>query len=118
MIEVAKTLLELIVIFIIVYLGYYLFSYKKTDRYNRKKAPVNIKYLVLRYNLDVVRLGYKRIVKTLMFCDSFIIAILFTATKFIDNMYIRLLVAALLIIPLFAGVYHVVAMYYKKESEQ
>ncbi len=117
MVEVAKIVLEFIVIFLIVYLGYYLFSYRKLKKYDRKKSPVNIKYLVLRYNLDIVRLGYKRVFKTLMLSDSFIVAFMFTITRVIDNVYVRLLVSFILIFPLFAGVYHLVAMYYKKECE-
>lgn len=117
MVEVAKIMLEFIVIFLIVYLGYYLFSYRKLKKYDRKKSPVNIKYLVLRYNLDIVRLGYKRVFKTLMLSDSFIVAFMFTITRVIDNVYVRLLVSFILIFPLFAGVYHLVAMYYKKECE-
>lgn len=116
--EVAKVMLEFLVVFLIIYFGYYIFLYKKLKKYDRKKTPVNIKYLVLRYNLDIVRLGYKRVFKTLMLCDSFIVAFMFTITRFIDNVYIRLLVAFILIFPLFAGVYHLVAMYYKKESER
>lgn len=117
MVEVAKIMLEFIIIFLIVYLGYYLFSYRKLKKYDRKKSPVNIKYLVLRYNLDIVRLGYKRVFKTLMLSDSFIVAFMFTITRVIDNVYVRLLVSFILIFPLFAGVYHLVAMYYKKECE-
>lgn len=118
MVEVAKIALEFIGVFLIVYLGYYFFSYKKVKKFERNKMPVNIKYLVFKYNTDVVRLGYKRVLKTLMLCDSFIIATLFTVTRFVDNVYIRLLVSFILIFPFFAGVYHMVAMYYKKESER
>ena len=80
--------------------------------------PANIKYLVFKYNIDVVKLGYKRVCKTLLLFDSLIVAILFTSTKMIDNIYIRLLVAFILVFPLFAGVYHLIAMHYKKESER
>lgn len=118
MVEVAKIALEFIVVFLIVYFGYSLFSYKKIKKFNRNKMPANIKYLVFKYNLDVVSLGYKRVFKTLMLCDAFIISTLFTATRFITNIYIRLLVAFILVFPLFAGVYHLIAMYYKKESER
>lgn len=117
MVEVAKVMLEFIAVFLIVYFGYYFFSYRKLKKYDRKKSPVNIKYLVLRYNLDIVRLGYKRVFKTLMLSDAFIVAFMFTITRIVDNVYVRLLVSFILIFPLFAGVYHLVAMYYKKESE-
>lgn len=118
MVEVAKIALEFIVVFLMVYFGYYLFSYKKIKKFNRNKMPANIKYLVFKYKLDVVGLGYKRVFKTLMLCDAFIISTLFTASRFITNIYIRLLVAFILIFPLFAGVYHLIAMFYKKESER
>ncbi len=118
MIEWAKDILEFIIIFLLMYFGYYIFSYKKIDKYNRKKVPVNIKYLENKYKLDVVGLGYKRIFKTLMICDSLIVAVLFVLTKSIDNIYLRLLIAFILVFPLFAGVYHLIAMYYKKESER
>lgn len=117
MVEVAKIMIEFFGVFLIVYLGYYFFSYRKLKKYDRKKSPVNIKYLVLRYNLDIVRLGYKRVFKTLMLSDSFIVAFMFTITRVVDNVYVRLLVSFILIFPLFAGVYHLVAMYYKKECE-
>lgn len=117
MVEVAKVLLEFILVFLLVYVGTYLFSYKKIRKYDRKKAPTNIKYLIIKYNLDIVKIGYKKIFKTLMLCDSFIVAALFSLTRIIDNVYIRLLVAFCLVFPLFAGVYHLVATYYKKESE-
>lgn len=118
MVEIAKIALEFIGVFLIVYFGTYLFSFKKLKKFNRNKMPVNIKYLVIKYNIDVVGLGYKRVFKTLMLCDAFIISTIFTMTRFVDNIYVRLIVAFILIFPLFAGVYHLVATYYKKESER
>ena len=117
MVEIAKITLEFIIVFLIVYFGTYLFSFKKIKKFDRKKMPANVKYLVFRYNVDVVRIGYRKVFKTLMLCDTFIVATVFTVTRFIDNIYVRLLVAFILIFPLFAGVYHLIAMYYKKESE-
>ena len=112
----AKTLLEFIIIFLLIYFLYYIFYYRKMDKFNRKKAPTNIKYLIYRYNLDVVKIGYKKVFKTLMISDSFIVSLMFVITKFIDNIYIRLITAFVLIFPLFAGVYHLIYLYYKKES--
>ena len=120
MVEIARFLLQFIIVFLLVYFAYFIYNLvsKKTKRYDRKNAPVNVKYLVYKYNLDVVRIGYKKILKTLSLCDSFIIACLFSITSFISNTYVRLLVAFILVFPLFAGVYHLVATYYIKESEK
>ena len=116
--EVGKIILEFLLIFLLVYVCDYLFSYKKLKKYDRKKAPLNINYLVLKYKIDVVKIGYKKIAKSLIMCDSFIISFLFTITRFINNIYIRLITCFILVFPLFAGIYHLVAKYYKKESEK
>lgn len=117
MVEVAKIGLEFIIVFFILYIGMYLFSFKKLKNYNRNKMSSDLKYLVYKYKIDVVKIGYKKIMKTLMLANAFIVAFTFSITRFIDNIYVRLLVAFILIFPLFAGVYHVLGTYYKKESE-
>lgn len=117
MVEVGKVILEFLIAFLLIYVCDYFFSYKKLKKYDRKKSPVNIKYLVLKYNIDIVKLGFKRVAKSLVMVDSFIIAFLFSITRFIDNVYIRLITCFILIFPLFAGIYHLVAVHYKKESE-
>ena len=117
MAEVGKVILEFFIVFLLVYICDYIFSYKKLKKYDRKKLPLNIKYLTLKYNIDVVKLGFKRVAKSLVMVDSFIIAFLFSITRFIDNVYIRLITCFILIFPIFAGIYHLVAVHYKKESE-
>ncbi len=118
MVDIARTVLEFLLVFLLVYLCYYFISYRKIKNYSRKKAPVGINYLVYKYNLDVVKLGYKRVFKSLMMCDSFIIATLFVATKIIDNTIVRLVVSFILVFPCFAGVYHLLAKYYKKKENE
>ena len=117
MTDVAIILIEFFIVFLVVYTASYFMTFKKLKKYDRKKLPTNVKYLVFKYNIDVVGLGYKKVYKNLMLCDSFIVALLFSITRFIDNIYIRMLVCFILIFPLFAGIYHLIAMYYKKESD-
>ena len=117
MIQVALVCLQFVLIFAVVYFGQYFFIYRKEKKYDRKKCPLNVKYLVNKYNLDVVRIGYKRILKTLMVCDAFMVALIFTVTIPITNIYIRLAAAFCFVIPTLAVVYHIVATYYKKEID-
>ena len=114
---VAKLILEFIIVFLIVYIFSRLFVYRKIKKYNRKKAPVNINYLIIKYKIDVVKIGYKKVSSILMLCDSFIVAIIYCLTKLADNLYIRLIAAFILIFPVFAGVYYIAALILKKESE-
>lgn len=117
MVDVARFILEFLIVFFIVYLLSYLFSSKKIKKFDRKKMPTNIKYLVLKYNVDVVKIGYKKIYKTLNFFDSFIITFLYSITKFIDSVYLRLGVSFIMIFPLFGYTYHLIANYYKRKEE-
>ena len=118
MVELGKIILEFLLTFVFIFMLDFYLTFKKKKRFNRKTAPANIKYLMYKYNLDITKLGYLRISKVLAFYDSLIISILFILTKFVDNVYIRFIIAAILMFPLFAGVYHLIAMYYKKESEK
>ena len=116
MYQIVINILEFVIVFLLVYIGIYIFSYRRLKEYNRKTAITGVKYLYYKYKLDITKIGYKRICKTLMFSDSFIVSFLFLITKIVNNIYIRLLVCAILIFPLFAFVYHLVYKYYEKES--
>ena len=117
MVEFAKILLEGIIVFLLIYFGYYLFGYKKIKKYNRKKASTGVKYLIYKYNIDVAKIGYKRIYKMLMLADSSIVSFLFVITSYVSNIYLRLVIVFFLVFPVFAGVYHLIAKYLIKESE-
>ncbi|MEG2621171.1 MAG: hypothetical protein RSA10_03715 [Bacilli bacterium] len=109
--------LQFIIVFWLIYLIYYFIYYKKLKKFNRKTAPITIKYLMYKYGLDVVKVGYKKVYKNTMIADSFIVASIFVLTTSIDNIYIRLIACFVFIFPAFAGVYHVMAIYYKKMED-
>ena len=117
MVDVAFKILEFLIVFLVVYVISYITGFKKIKKFDRRKLPANINYLIIKYKVDVVRLGYKRVYKTLMLCDCFIIAFLFTITVFIKNLYIRLGVCFLLIFPIFGITYYFVGKYYKGKED-
>ena len=117
MVEFAKILLEGIAVFLLIYFGYYIFGYKRLKKYNRKTASTGVKYLIFKYKIDIVKIGYKKIYKMLMLADSFIVSFLYIITSYISNIYLRLAIVLFLVFPVFAGVYHLIAKYLIKESE-
>ena len=117
MVNIAFKVLEFIIVLIIVYVISYLTGLKKIKKFDRRKLPVSINYLIIKYNVDVVKIGYKKVYKTLMLSDSFIISLLFVITSFIKNIYIRLGVCFILVFPLFAIVYHFVGKFYKRKED-
>ena len=118
MVDVVYKILEFVIVFIVVYGISYVVGFRKIKKFDRKKVPANVNYLMIKYKLDIVKLGYKKVYKTLMLCDSFILASLFTITSFIKNIYIRLGVCFILIFPIFALVYYFAGKYYKRKEDE
>lgn len=117
MVEFAKKCLVFFSAFFLVYLLEYFIIVKKLKKYNKKKIPTNLNYLIIKYKIDVVKIGYKRVLKTLALCDSFIISFLFVVTDFISNIYIRMITCFILIFPLFKVTYYLIARYFRKECD-
>ena len=117
MVDIAWKFLEFLIVFLVSYILSYTVSIRKIKKFDRKKVPINVNYLMVKYKLDIVKYGYKNVYKFLILCDSFIIAFLFAITSFINNIYIRLIVCFILVFPLFVGVYHLIYLYYRKKDE-
>ena len=110
--------LQFLLVFLIAYFISYIVGFRKLKKFDKRRVPANINYLIVKYKLNIVKLGYKKVYKLLMLCDSFIIAFLFIVTSFIKNIYIRMGLCFLLIFPLFLIVYSIVGNYYKKKCNR
>ena len=118
MINIALSILEFIVIFLVLYLMHKIFFRKKLRKYDKKTLPVNVKYMVIKYNIDVQKIGYKKVLNELCMCDSFIVALSFSVTKILNNTYVRILVCFLLTLPMFFITYYLMSKYYKRKSDK
>ena len=117
MVNIAKMFLEFLIVFLLIYLVSYLLLVRKMKKYDRKKIPTNINYLIVKYNLDVVRIGYESVYKLVTLTDAFIVSLLYIITKFIDIIYLRLIVGFILAFPLFAACYYLIARYYQNRKD-
>ena len=53
---------EYVIVFLLVFVINYFLFIRKKKRYNKKKVPVELAYLLLVYKIDVKKINYKRFV--------------------------------------------------------
>ena len=104
--------------FIIIYL-FYLFTYVigKKKKYNKEKVPIELGYLIRKYRLDVNKVNYKKIMNQIGIVSAFDIA--FTATfmfMFVKNIYLSIILGAVMIIPLIIISFNILGSIYKKKG--
>ena len=71
--EVLNILLEFIIVYIGVFILYWLIFVRKKTKYNPNKVPVEFYYLVSLYRLDQSKINYKKLIYATAFINTFII---------------------------------------------
>ena len=103
------------IIVYIFYLIYYVLGKKK--KYNKNKVPIELGYLIRKYRLDMKRINYKRLMNQIGIVSAFDIA--FTATFmfiFVKNIYLSIILGAVMIIPLIIITFNILGSIYKKKG--
>jgi len=109
-------LILFIISFIFVLIIYEFFIVNKSKRRNSKNRPIEIKYLVSRYKLDLKKIHYRQILQIVSLVSSFDIAFIVSIASIFDSYLIQLLVAVALILPVIFISYHFVGNYYVKKG--
>lgn len=103
-------------IFIVIYVFYLVFFVIK-KKYNAKKIPVELQFLIKKYNLDMSLINYRSIMNIIGLVSAFDLA--FTATfvfRFIKNEILAILLGAIILIPLIIITYNFIGTYYVKKG--
>ncbi len=89
---------------------------KKKKIRKEKTDPVEIKFLVYKYGVDLEKINYNKLLHVVAFVSSFDIALVVSIIALIDGYMWQMLLAIVLVIPLFLVSYGLVAKYYKKKG--
>ena len=105
--------------FLVVYL-FYLFHYVigKKKKYDSRKAPQELLFLLRKYKLDIKKINYKKIMNQIGLICAFDIA--FTSTfmfTFVKNIYLSILIGALMLIPLIIITFDLLGKFYIKKGK-
>ena len=114
-----RMLLTFVLIFLISYLFYIFFVIlrKKNKKYNPKKKRVEENFLIIKYNLDMSKINYRKFLFLIYFCNSVIIGLTVTIISNIDTKVLwQLLIAPLVLFPTILLSYGLIGRYYMKKG--
>lgn len=80
------------------------------------KMPVEVKFLVSRYGLDMEKVNYNQLLQIIALVSSFDIALVVSAITLIENFIISIVVAVILVVLTIFISYHFVGNFYKKKG--
>jgi tellurite resistance protein TehA-like permease len=101
--------------FLIILLAYEMLVVKKAKK-NKNKMPAEVKFLVNRYNIDLVKISYNQLLQIVALVSSLDMALIITIAALFDKYFYQILVAIVLIIPVMLISYHFVGNFYKKKG--
>ncbi|MCI8588029.1 MAG: hypothetical protein HFG40_00060 [Bacilli bacterium] len=105
-----------IIIFIVVYLAFYFVTVRKARR-NSKKIPVEVQYLLIRYQIDLKKIRYRNFVHSIAIVGSIDIAFVGAVVLFVNNTFLQLLIGFVLLVPIILGSFLVLGKYYQKKTQ-
>ena len=82
------------------------------------KIPTEVEILISKYHIDLSKINYKKLLKIVCLTCSIDIGIIIGILSLIntDNMYIKLAVGAVLVIPIILISYAILGYYFKKKG--
>ncbi len=106
--------------FLIVFIIYELFivSRAKKSYGNKKdrKMPIEAKYLIQKYNLDIKKDSYFQLLQIIAIVSSFDISLIVTLILLVDGYMFQLLLAIIFSIPIILISYHFVGVFYRRKG--
>lgn len=111
-------LYDFVLLFLLFYIIYSVFINKKKKSYSKLKKNDEVKIFIARYNLDVRKLDYKKILNAVSIINSFIISFTSTLILNIDNFMISIMVCFVVLMILIYSLYEIAGRYFKKMEEK
>ncbi len=105
-----------IMTFLLVFIIYELFLVRKAKKDKRRKKPIEVNYLIGKYNLDINKLNYRRLLNIISVVSAFDISLVVTIVSLFNNFLFQLLVGFVLIMLLIIVSYDIVGRIYKKKG--
>lgn len=113
-------MLDELILFMLCFLSvlfvYEIFIVKKAKQDIKNKKPVEVKYLITRYHLNMKKIDYPQLLQIVSLVSSFDIAFMVSISMIIDNYLYQLLLVLILVLPIIIVSYHFVGMFYRKKG--
>ncbi|HIR48713.1 MAG TPA: hypothetical protein IAB35_01910 [Candidatus Faecimonas gallistercoris] len=111
-----EELILFLLCFLLVLLVYELFIVRKAKKNKSKKYPMEVKYLINRYHLNMRKVDYPQLLQIVALVSSFDIAFIVSVVMFVDNYLWQILSVLILVLPVIFVSYHFVGSFYRKRG--
>ena len=111
-----EELILFLLCFLLVLLVYELFIVRKDKKNKSKKYPMEVKYLINRYHLNMRKVDYPQLLQIVALVSSFDIAFIVSVVMFVDNYLWQILSVLILVLPVIFVSYHFVGSFYRKRG--
>lgn len=111
-----KELILFLSTMIFTYIIYLVFIISKAKRRNSKKKPIEIRYLESKYQIDIKKLNYHKLLQIVGIISSFDIALIVSIVSLVNNYLLSIVLVIFLVIPIILISYHIVGKYYQKRG--
>ena len=115
--EVLKSLIEFLVLFAIIF-GVYKLIYRKKKDFSKLKPTDEIKAFVLKYDIDVRKIDYNKLLTVLALINSFIIAFTATIIVRIESIGWSIVVCVLIVASLILSLFPIAGNYFKSHERE
>lgn len=102
--------------FFSIFIIYEIFIVNRAKKKKAKKQPIEIRYLIVKYHLNMKKVDYKQLLQIIALVSSFDIALIVSLSMIMDNYLFQLIVALVLVLPVILISYHFVGKFYKKKG--
>lgn len=113
-----KYLIEFFAVFIFTYLFYLFFVIlrKKNKKFSIRKTKIEESFLILKYNIDIKKLNYRKFLLFIYLCNSIIFGITLVVIQLFKDLLWQLLFAPIVLFPLILFTYSMIGKYLKKKG--
>ena len=101
--------------FFLVLIVYELFIVKKAKK-KKNKTPIEVKYLVTRYHLNMKKVDYAQLLQIVAVVSSFDISFIVSVVMILDSYLWQILAVLILVLPVILVSYHFVGIFYRKKG--
>ena len=111
-----QELVLFVLCYILVLVIYEIFIVNRAKKKKVKKYPMEVKYLIARYRLDMKKVDYPQLLQIVALVSSFDISLIVTLASILDTYLWQMIVVIILVFPVIFVSYHFVGKFYKKKG--
>ena len=111
-----QELILFVLCYILVLVIYEIFIVNRVKKKKAKKYPMEVKYLIARYRLDMKKVDYPQLLQIVALVSSFDISLIVTLASILDTYLWQMIIVIILVFPVIFVSYHFVGKFYKKKG--